>query len=113
MRIAIPVWGNRVSPLFDTAGHLLVLDMVEGVEQSREIFKLEDPVPMHRITFLIEQKIDVLLCGAITKELYACFDSEKIKIIPFICGNVEQLITAFAKGNHIRELFGMPGRYED
>ncbi len=113
MRIAIPVWGNKVSPVFDTSEHLLLVDIEDGVEKNREIIKLEDPVPIHRSNFLQRLGVHLLVCGAITRELETSFDEDKIKIIPFICGNVEQIITALTKGNRIREMFGMPGRHEN
>ena len=37
MRIAIPVWGNKVSPVFDTSEHLLLVDIENGIEINREI----------------------------------------------------------------------------
>jgi len=112
MRVAIPVWGNRVSPVFDTADHLLLVDIENGCEQKREVVRVEDPVPSHRITYLNTMGVHLLVCGAITRELESSIDSDKIKVIPFVCGNVEQIITALTKGNRIREMFGMPGRHE-
>jgi len=113
MRVAIPVWGNRVSPVFDTAEYLLLVDIDNGLEQKREVLKMEDPMPLHRVGYLINHGVDLLICGAITRPLKESFNSDKIKIIPFICGNVEQIITALIKGNNINELFRMPGRHEE
>lgn len=109
MRIAIPVWGNKVSPVFETSEHLLLVNIEDGVEKNREILKLEDPVPIHRIEFLHKLGVHLLVCGAITRELESSFDADKIKIISFVCGNVEQIITALTKGNRIKDMFGMPG----
>lgn len=111
MRIAIPVWGNKVSPVFETSEHLLLVDIENGIEKSREIIKVEDSDPVHRINLLYNLEVNLLVCGAITNQLETSFDTDRIKIIPFVCGNVEQIITAVTKGNPIRAMFSMPGRH--
>jgi predicted Fe-Mo cluster-binding NifX family protein len=35
MKIAIPVWENKVSPVLDTASRLLIVELKEGGEMSR------------------------------------------------------------------------------
>jgi len=112
MKIAIPVWGNRISPVFETAEHLLLVDLDDGVELKREIRKLDAGLPVQRVKLLEDTGVQLLACGAITREVETSFDSNKIKIIPFLCGNVEQLIAALSKGDNIRAMFGMPGRHD-
>ena len=34
MRVAIPIWGDKISPVFDTATRLLIVD-VDGSESKR------------------------------------------------------------------------------
>ena len=40
MRLAASVWNDRVSPVFDTAGRLLLLDLADGVEQGRQVVEV-------------------------------------------------------------------------
>ena len=37
MRLAIPTWNDRVSPVFDTASRLVLVDVEQGAEQGRRI----------------------------------------------------------------------------
>lgn len=109
MKIALAVWGNRISPVFDTSTTVLIVEVANGVELNRSILKIDEVGPIRRPKFLKEQGVNVLICGAITKEVTAACESSELEIIPFICGNVEQIVTAKIKGNSIREMFCMPG----
>ena len=109
MKIAITVWGNKISPVFETAEHLLLVDIVDAVEQNRELIKMNGLLPVQKITLLEDLNVQLLVCGAITRELESSFDANKVKIISFVCGNVEQLISAVSHGEPVRDMFGMPG----
>jgi len=40
MKVAIPIWNGRVSPVMDTACRLLVVDFADGREVSRETWDI-------------------------------------------------------------------------
>ena len=45
MKIAIPYWAGRVSPVFDVAKHLLVAEIDNDAEVKRESVAIEETGP--------------------------------------------------------------------
>jgi hypothetical protein len=54
MRIAIPQWQGRVSPVFDVAGILLLIDIEDGREIGREERLSIGKNPSARVTEFLE-----------------------------------------------------------
>jgi hypothetical protein len=40
MRLAALTWNDRASPIFDTAGRLLLPDVADGIEQGRHVVEI-------------------------------------------------------------------------
>ena len=64
MKVAIPTWTGRVSPVFDVAKRLLVVKLEGGGEVSREEAVIEETQFMARAKAVTQLGIDVLICGA-------------------------------------------------
>lgn len=110
MRVAIPTWENRISPVFDTAKQLLVVDIENHRETARQIHPLASGSLMRRIETLSQLGIDLLICGAITRPLLGGLTRTGIQIIPYVCGNVESILKSVIAGEGIETRFAMPGR---
>jgi len=113
MRIALPVWEGRISPVFDTAANLLVVD-ADGVQTSqRREETLHESFPPRRAVRLSELGVEVLICGAISQPLAAMVAAYGIQVVPFVSGEVNEVLTAYVSGRtdvpDIRTRFGMPG----
>jgi len=109
MRVAVPVWQSRVSPVFDTARRLLIVD----VENGREVHREEAPILglslADRVNRLVEFDVDVLLCGAISRPLAGMIAASGIRVIPWLRGDVNQVLRVFLNGEPIDSRFLMPG----
>jgi len=105
MKTAITVWNNRIAPVFDTAGSCLILG--EGNEASVITALPEDYSA--KAVFLNEQGIGTLICGGISCECERLILDQGITIIPFIAGNVDEVISAWKNNRLISAEFGMPG----
>lgn len=112
MKIAIPVWQNRVSPLFDSSAHLLLAESSGRQILKQEITSVESLSLFQRINLLEKLHIDVFICGGITRPILDNIRNKNIKVIPFVCGNVEELLNALLKGRDIESSFAMPGKSE-
>jgi len=65
MKIALAVWQERISPVFDASRSLRVVQLTaEGKEERREEISLDVAYPSQRVTILMNQRIEVLICGA-------------------------------------------------
>jgi len=109
MRVAIPVWQSRVSPVFDTAGHLLIVDVEDGREVHRAEASILGLSLPNRVNRLVEFDVDVLLCGAISRQLAGMAAASGIRVMPWLKGDVDQMLRLFLNGEPIDSRFLMPG----
>ncbi len=109
MRVALPIWDERVSPVFDVASRLLVVDLEGGREVYRTEAALDEPEAGRRAQRLAQLNIDLLICGAISTALEAMLASAGIDVTPQTCGPVEEVLKAFVHGRLTGEAFLMPG----
>ena len=75
MKVAIPHWQERVSPVFDSAGSVLLIDIENGRERQREERRLTRTDIMARAGEFLKFGADVLICGAISAPLEAALGS--------------------------------------
>jgi len=95
--------------VFDTAARLLLLDVEGGLEVSRTeqfIGGLSLPARTHR---LAELGVDVLLCGAISRELESMLAASGTKVVPWVSGNVDDVMSCYISGKPLDGRFQMPG----
>ncbi len=109
MRVAIPLWQGRVSPVFDEASRILLVDIFENRELKRQEAPLLARNPFHRARLLPTLGVDLLICGMISQTQRAALASAGIKIIPHICGPMEEVIAAFLDGQIEDGALCMPG----
>lgn len=109
MKLAIPVWQGRISPVFDVAGQLLLVELTDGREAAREERPLEGSTPDQRAKKLAELGVETLICGGISQPLEALLADDGIRVIARICGSVEDVLVAFVAGRLGQQRFAMPG----
>lgn len=109
MKVAVPVWNNRVSPVFDTSRHLLVVEYVEGEEASREQHTMADMFPPFRVRRLKEIGVRLLICGAISNPVALLVDAAGIALMPWVSGDVNDVLDAFNRERLSDSRYRMPG----
>ncbi len=109
IKVAIPYWQGRISPVFDVAGRLLLIEIDGGLEQSRRELILPEDDPVRRAASLTDVGTDILICGAISWPLEMALITAGIKVIAQICGEIEDVLAAFIRGDLSHEQFLMPG----
>lgn len=112
MTVAVPVWQDRVSPVFDTACRLLVVRRQRGREVERKEFILGLLAVEALARSVSELHVDVLLCAAISEPLRQALERSGVRVEHHLCGEVETLLAAFCAGNCRRSEFRMPGCWE-
>ena len=110
MKLAIPIWNERVSPVFDSAKRLLVVDLADNNTVSQ---RYEETVPEAdlavRARYVANLGIAVLICGAISRPLETLLAASNVQVIPQVCGPVEDILAAFLAGKVTDQAFLMPG----
>ena len=109
MRVAIPTWQGSVSPVFDVAQSLLLVDVEAGAEQRRRLEPLTEADALARVERLKRMSVDVLICGAISWPLEQALLSAGIRVMPHLCGNVDEVVRAHLSGRLPDAAFLMPG----
>ena len=109
MRVAIPQWEGRVSPVFDVAGNLLLIDLEHGIEIARRNVVMTDDIPAGRAQRMVAMGINALVCGAVSRPLELALLHSGIQVISQICGDVEQVLDAYRNGRIGQPMFFMPG----
>lgn len=109
VRLAIPQHQGRISPVFDVAASVLLIDVENGREVRREERSLSRTDLAARASEFLKLGANVLICGAISAPLEALLVSSGVRVAGFLCGPVEKVITAFLNGEAARPEFCMPG----
>ena len=109
MKVAIPYWQGRVSPVLDVAGRFLVVDLEAGHEVSRQDVSLGTAGPLERARELKQAGAEAVICGAISRPVESALQSVGIAVIPHTCGPVEEVLVAFISGQLNQDAFLMPG----
>ncbi len=108
MRIAIPVWNGRVSPVFDVAKTIRVIDLDlrsgESVTDGTHVLN-----PTRPASTLSELGINVLVCSAISSPLEVTLNVLGVEVVSDICGSPEEIISALAAGDVELDRFRSPG----
>lgn len=109
MKVAIPHWHGRISPVFDVAGNLLLTDVQGGTARDRQAIRLDVEDVQARAQYLAGLGVDVLICGAISGPLERALSNAGVGVIPQTCGDVEEVLAAFVAGRLSQDAFLMPG----
>jgi predicted Fe-Mo cluster-binding NifX family protein len=111
MKIAIPHWQSRVSPVCDEARLFLVVQLIDGREVARSELALAPPGNdlIGRVAQLRRWGVDVVICGAVSQELETVLQGAGIQVVARVCGDVEEVLQAYQTGRLDQQRFLLPG----
>ena len=95
--------------MFDVAGRLLLVDVEDGLEVERTERTLADTSLEARARAVIDWRVDVLICGAVSRPLEEVLLSGEVDVVPQTCGRVEEVLGAYRSGQWTEDSFLMPG----
>ena len=109
MKTAFSTWNNRIAPVFDVARQIFLVesdaDLIKG--------KIEETIPpddlVAKAQCLAGFGVNTLVCGAISRPLQGLVVSYGIRVIPFVAGDLRDVIQACLEGRIHDETFAMPG----
>lgn len=109
MKVAFTYWDNRIAPVFDTARQIRVVEAESGQIVSETQETLSEDLPVQKTLRLVGLGIGTLVCGAISRPMYGLVAAYGIQVIPFVAGDLREVIRAWLSGNLERDTFAMPG----
>jgi len=115
MRIAVPFWDNRISPVFDVAQNLMLISFHNGKETARFNLSLAGMSSPLKIDTLKKNEVEIVLCGAISEPFLRLLISSGFTVEPWISGRVEDVIQAVLQNRLSDPCYRMPGycRYKE
>jgi len=109
MSVGLTVWEGRISPVFEAAQRLLVIETDGGAERARKEESLSGTFPPQRVSKLLRMNVRTLICGAISQPVTAMVNAAGIQLVPFVSGDVETVLHAYLAGQLPAPGFMMPG----
>ena len=109
MRIAVPIWQDKVSPLLDAASRLLIVETEDKRESSRFETVFDEVSISRRCQRIQGLKVDVLICGALSRSFSMMLKGAGIHIISGIFGPLEEILQAFFQKTLSCSSYLMPG----
>lgn len=109
MKLALTIWGNRISPVFDSARKLLIVEVENNKVVKRQYESINFEMDSDLAQILSDLKINVLICGAISRGFSNIIETSAIKLIPFITGHVDTVLESYIENNRVIANFFMPG----
>ncbi|MBA7663724.1 hypothetical protein ES703_71771 [subsurface metagenome] len=109
MKIAIPIYNDSVSNVFDFATRLLLVDIENGKVVERCEVELKAESLPQRAGRLKNLEVGVLICGAITRALATMITASGIEVLAFVTGRVDDVLEAYLTGQLAKSQFTMPG----
>jgi predicted Fe-Mo cluster-binding NifX family protein len=109
MKAAFATWNNRIAPVFDVARQVHIMQTESGrvICETRET--IPDDASGQKALRLMELGVETLVCGAVSRNLQEMISAYGIFVIPFVAGDLKQVIAAWLAGDLKRERFAMPG----
>lgn len=109
MRIALPTWRQRISPVLDTATRCQLVDVENGIEVARREAPLDSAENVGRAAILTGLGVNVVICCAISRHMQVELETRGVQVLMHTCGAVEEVLTAFLQDRLAEEAFRMPG----
>ena len=108
MNIAITVWENRISPVFDSSQTLLLVSVEGSRVEERRLFSFSAGLFPQLLAFLKKMEVEILICGALCRGPVRTLEAVGIEVWPFMTGEVETILQLFVQGDDLSGFF-MPG----
>ena len=109
MKVAVTAWGERISPVFDASRRLLIAEIEDRRVTNRSTLLFDPARPTSLASMLKDLDVAVLICGAVSQVPASIIAATGVTLIPFITGDVNRVLAAYAKGTSLSPTFAMPG----
>ena len=110
MKTAFTYWNKRISPVFDTARRIKIIESDSGRVVHESLETMESDLPVQKTFRLTELGVDILVCGAVSKSLHEMLSAHGIRVISFVAGDLQEVIQAWLNGDLEQQVaFTMPG----
>lgn len=93
--LAIPNFGDRISPRLDYAETLQLITVENKEVMRKETIKIIANNTLERINLIIGLKPDIVICDGVSSLVHEKFSENNIRVIPWIHGTVDDIVGMF------------------
>ena len=101
MQLAIPFFGNRISNRLDCSENFLFVSIQNGMIKKCKKIRVVQKKPSALVNILNQLEVDVLICDGITEFYAQQLENAHIQVIPWISGEVENVLSKYLEGKLI------------
>lgn len=98
MKIAIPIFGSRVSPRFDVCPELWIIELRNGEIENEEKLSIGNFTLQQRLDHLTSMDVNKLICGGIDNFCIDHLGVRGIEVIYNISGEAGEALHLFLRG---------------
>ena len=109
MRIAIPVWDGKISPVLDTALRLVIFNVEGEKAMLKGEVVLQGSDFIRKCSQIKEQRVDLIICGAVSHHFRMTLAETGIRMIPWIAGSAKEVLDAYMNETLFSPRHMMPG----
>ncbi len=109
MKAAFTTWKNRIAPVFDVAGEVVLVEADRNTHVGSTVMSLPEGAVETKVKRLCEQGVNVLVCGAMSRCAHELVCAERIDVFSFVAGDTDSVINAWLEGCLEQKAFAMPG----
>ena len=109
MCVAIAAYRNRIASLFESSEKFVIIHSPSYDIKNSKSIAITNNSFNDLLQLLKNNSIKILTCGAICSDNRRILEAHNIEVIPWITGDVQNVIQAFRSSNLISSSFLMPG----
>ena len=99
MKIAIPLFGDRISPRFDCAQQFRIVSVINRKIAGEEKIVMSSQMLISRVEELERLGVRTVICGAINEFTLRLLENRGIAVMPWIVGNADEVLNSFLCGD--------------
>ena len=109
MCLIISVYQNRVASLFESSENFLMIKPLDYDINQAKFINVSNNALYTLIRLNKNENINTLICGAMRGCVRHQIEAQNIKVIPWITGDIQNVVQAFLNDNLFSSSFLMPG----
>jgi len=95
--------------MFDTARNLLIIELVDNAEISRQVVGIPNIPPVQKAQFVHHTGLQLLICGAVSRYLERHLQAQGVEVLPWIRGSIDGVLAAYCSDQLECNAFRSPG----
>ncbi len=101
MKIAVPVFNSRISPRFDCAQEMLLVDIADGKIVAQWRISIDGLSSIEKNRMMLNLGVDTLICGGIDHHSMQWLKYHDLLVYAWLSGDVQDILTCFLTGGLI------------